>query len=455
MKDYYVLEAKTTVRADRKMNNSTVKTLWERFCLGDGALTVQEGENCTFVLGSTALPALSEGKEFSIRIDENGAAVVGADYNGLVRGYFALLMKIEYLDGKFCLKHCEEESHYVMKNRMIHICVFPDNTEYFIKRLLRLIGLCQYTHVVIEFWGTLQYDCLKELAWPEASFTKAQVREWLREVREMGVEPIPMFNQLGHAAACRVRHGKHVVLDQNPRLQELFTPDGWNWNINSDVTKELLKKVRYELYELFGEGEYMHVGCDEAYFYTFCDEERKKLPKFLNELTSQVVAEGRRPMVWMDMMLPRDTFEKITASCRPEEVEMMQKSLHPATVMVDWQYRTSETPIPTMMSLKDTGYDVMGAPWHVKSNYQAYIDTIRENNFFGLMMTTWHTLHDRMVSVRTCASLLGASLHTWSEASGIGSTEAATIWRRVSYEGSDFKSAGWQEIDILDYHIGT
>jgi len=58
------------------------------------------------------------------------------------------------------------------------------------------------------------------------------------------------------------------------------------------LTRALLKQVRGELYDLFGEGEFMHIGCDEAYYYTRCDKDRKKLPAFLKSLTDEVAEEG-------------------------------------------------------------------------------------------------------------------------------------------------------------------
>lgn len=159
---------------------------------------------------------------------------------------------------------------------MIHICVFPENDLYFIKKLIRLAVLCQYTHIVIEFWGMLRYDRLKELAWPHA-FTKAEAGELIRECRELGMEPVPMFNHLGHATGSRLCYGKHVVLDQNAKLEHLFTPDGWAWNIGSSEVAELLRGIRIELYELFGPGEYCHIGCDEAYYISRCPQMRQVL----------------------------------------------------------------------------------------------------------------------------------------------------------------------------------
>jgi len=280
MDKYLLLNSKTTAAADERINNESVKKLWHSFTLATGELCFEKGEECTFRLGSTPLPCLSEGKEYVLKVDENGAAIVGKDYGGLLRGFMSLLMKIEQDETAFKIKAVLEESEYKIHNRMIHICIFPENDLYYIKKLIRLSAVCQYTHIVIEFWGMLQYDCLKELSWPHA-FTKAQAKELIQECKELGMEPIPMFNQLGHASASRLCYGKHVALDQNPQLQRFFTPDGWAWNINSPAVFALLKQVRKELYELFGNGEYIHIGCDEAYYITRNRELRKSLSGYL------------------------------------------------------------------------------------------------------------------------------------------------------------------------------
>lgn len=449
MKDYLLNNPNVLVVADKKMNNETVKKLWNSFTFTMGEIEFEQGADFTFRLGDIPLPTLEEGKEYALCVDSCGAAIVGKDYGSLMRGFMSLIMKIEMDDDILKIKAVTKQSDYKINNRMIHICVFPENDLYYIKKLVRLCALCQYTHIVIEFWGMLRYDCLKELAWPHA-FTKDQARELICECRELGIEPIPMFNQLGHATACRVMYGKHVVLDQNPKLQYLFTPDGWAWNIHSDKTRELLKKVRHELYELFGEGEYMHVGCDEAYYYSRCDEQRKKLPEFLKDLTDEVVQEGRRPMVWMDMMLEINKYNKkykAYATCAPEEVELLQGALNPRTVMVDWQYKMLEAPIESLLSLKDNVRDAMGAPWYDENNYNAYVDTIAEHGMYGIMMTTWQTLRDQMQSILGCAKKCGAATFPWSQFSGLRE-ETATLLRRVSFEGNSYADCGWSKEQI-------
>lgn len=438
---HFVFKNGVTACADPNMQNETTKKLWSGFCFGGSEILFQNGAEFTFRIGQEALPVLPTGKEYALSVSEKGVAIVGKDYGGLMRGFSVLLMKIESEGESFRIPACKEESNYKLANRMIHICVFPENDFNYIKKLLRLSALCQYTHVVIEFWGMLQFDCMKELAWPHA-FTKDMARELIRECKEMGMEPIPMSNQLGHATASRIRSGKHVVLDQNPSLHRLFTPDGWAWNINSDEVKELLRRIRAELYELFGEGQYLHVGCDEAYFISRNAEWRKNLADYLGELTREVEAEGRRPMLWMDMLLEKGAFKDCYTVGEAGEVEAIRNATAKSTVFVDWQYRVYEAPIQSLASLKDCGRDVIGAPWYDKKNYCAHIETLVENDMFGIMLTTWHTLFEWMHTVLDCAKECGAVTYPWTACSP-PRAETATLLRAVSFEGNNYEDSGW------------
>ena len=96
MRDCLVLGSKMTAVADPKMNNETVQKLWHGFSLTLGEIAFEQGEKNTFRLGEEPLPALSEGKEYALSVSEKGAAVIGKDFGGLMRGFLSLLMKMEY-----------------------------------------------------------------------------------------------------------------------------------------------------------------------------------------------------------------------------------------------------------------------------------------------------------------------------------------------------------------------
>ncbi len=441
-----IIKQTTVAFADPQMSNEITQKLWNGFCLKSGEIEFAEGERFTFRIGEIDLPTLPCGKEYALCINEAGAAVVGRDYGGLMRGFMALLMKIEWDGQTPLLRPCNEESNYKLSKRMIHICIFPENDLYFIQKLIRLSALCQYTHIVLEFWGMLQFDCMKELAWPHA-FTKTQAKALAEECHALGIEPIPMFNHLGHASACRISYGKHVVLDQNPRLQHLFTPDGWVWNIESEQTKALLKQVRSELYEVFGEGEYIHLGCDEAFYISRNKDLRSKLPAYLKELTEEVEKEGRRPMIWMDMLLEKGIDANSEASGEKDEVLQLRNATAPSTAFIDWQYDGLEAPIPSLLSLKGCGREILGAPWFKPANYEAHIETVCQNNLAGIMLTTWHTLNEETRSILGCAKKCGASTFPWSEFSGLRE-ETASLMRRISFEGNSYADCGWTKTQI-------
>lgn len=458
MKKHFTFGNKVECKGDRRLNNDTLKKLWKNFCFTACELSVSRGEELSFVIGSAQPLEVRPESEYAISVNEQGAAVSGRDFGGLMRGIMVLMMQIEYAsleEGEECFKiGCMNlQSSYRIKNRMIHICVFPENSLNYIKKLVRLIAVCQYTHIVVEFWGTLRYDCLKELSWPNA-FTKGELREIIREIRELGMEPIPMFNMLGHASASRICFGKHVVLDQNPRLQPLFTPDGWVWNITSPKVKALLREIRKELYDLFGESEYFHIGCDEAYYAAHSKKIADILPAYLGEITHEVAAEGRRPMVWMDMFLEKGQFPKeYFCNGAPGESEKLISRLEKETVMVDWQYNIKQAPIETLVHLKNKGFELIGAPWLDFENISACIDTVSEHKLSGVMLTLWHTLKYQMRGILRCAHEFGAQTFPWSEESGgpdAPAPETASLLRRLSFEGNSYEECGWsqQQIDV-------
>lgn len=453
MTNRFSLQTAMTAKADPMMHNETVRKLWHGFTLTCCELTLTDGAANTFVLGNGQIPVLPEGKEYALSVTGDGAAVIGKDYGGLMRGYISLLMKIGYTNldvgqEELFIEVCQEQSHYKLKNRMIHFCVFPETELHFLRQMLRLCGVLQFTHVVIEFWGMLQYDTLKELAWPQA-YTKAQIRDVIREIREFGMEPVPMLNQLGHAAMSRAILGKHTALDQNPRLQTLFTPDGWAWDIYSPRVRKLLKALRMELYALFGPGEFIHIGCDEADYYILNEDTRKDIGNYLHDLTTEVAGEGRKPMMWMDMLLEEvpESSPRYFGSATTEEAMERRSKLAPETVCIDWQYIPKNAPVESLTSLKDCGHDVIGAPWYIDYGYKNMIDTVEQYGMFGIMMTTWHVLCNETPQIVELARYLNISLFPW-EGSCKPFYVASSILRRVSFDGCTYAQTGWKQTQI-------
>ncbi len=442
--------------ADKRMIHQTTTALFRGFTFTTLELSLEAGQDLCFVIGDPTLPVCPDNAEYALFADGNGVAVTARDYPSLMRGYAALLMKIECQplgSEALGIAPCNETSQYKLANRMVHFCVFPETDISMLRRHLRLCGVLGYTHAVLEFWGTLPFNCCPTLAWAEDSYSREDVKDLIREVRELGMEPIPMFNHLGHAPASRVSGGKHVVLDQDPTLHALFTPDGWSWNTFNPNARKLLAHVRAELYELFGEGQYFHAGLDESYSYD-PPHMFDALPEYLGSLTHAIAAEGRRPMIWMDMLLPPEAFGKEKglecANKTPEKCREVLSALHPSTVLVDWQYDMTEAPIVTSLYLKDSGFDIMGAPWLNPKNGCAHIDTAVEHDLFGVMLTTWHTLSSETARILRFAHYFGSAKSPWSLLGApSGATETATLLRKVSFEPLTYEQCGWKTRQIV------
>lgn len=458
---FYVFPRELRACADRRLDNPTMHQLWQGFCCQAGQVVIEEADGVFFRAGTVPVPEVPEGAEFAIRVTEQGMAVAAREYSGLARGVLVLMMRIEPValeEGReqFRVAACSLEGRYGIRIRMIHFCVFPETTPTFLQKCIRLAGVMQYTHVVLEFWGMLRYDCLKELAW-ENAWPKDFAKRIVREIEDMGMEAIPMMNHLGHAAGCRVSGGKHVVLDQNPRLAALFSPDGWSWNILNPRARDLLREVRRELYEVFPNARYFHLGCDEVYSYEKGEEDQRRMREFLRSLIEEVQAEGVRPIIWGDMLLNAEAcgveggHQPYVCGCdTPEHGEALIAAIPKDTVIADWHYDILEAPIQTSIYLKEKGFDVVGAPWFEDANCRAHVDTAREHGLMGVMVTTWHTLAQKMPHIVADALMCGAFQSPWSGTEGSKiRTETAALLRKVCFVDGDYKEAGWTDSQIF------
>lgn len=453
---YYYFDSELCLTADQRMDNALMKELFKGFCFHGSELVFLSGDVCR--IKSVGAPAVevSGDEEYHIAVTEGGISLCGKDFSSLVRAFLVLLMRIELCDdeiGRYRIACCDLSGEYSIKTRMIHFCVFPETSFDFIKKCIRLAGIMQYTHVVLEFWGMLKYDCLKELAWP-CAFEKTQAEELVKEIECLGMTAIPMFNHLGHAAGCRVSGGKHVVLDQNPQLAGLFSPDGWSWNISSSKTCSLLASLRGELYELFPHSDFFHLGCDEVYSYESGESSQRMMREYLHRLLETVHNEGKQPIIWGDMLLSREMLnlpEGYFCGCdTPENALKMINAIPRYTVIADWHYDVFDAPLKSSVFLKEQGFKVLGVPWFKAENCRAHIDTVVENDLAGIMVSTWHTLAEKMPHIVEDAIMLGAYHSPWSDGSrNKVSAETAALLRKLLFVNGNYSEAGWTDSQIF------
>ena len=147
------------------------------------------------------------------------------------------------------------------------------------------------------------------------------------------------------------------------------------------------------------------------------------------------------------MLLEENRFKDCYTAGNSAETAALRAAAVQSTVFIDWQYNCRTSPIPSLLSLKNCGHDCMGAPWLDEDNYTAHINTVSENKMFGIMLTTWHTLREKLPNVLDCEEKCGAHIFEWGK--GILTYEkTATLMRRVSFEGNAYETAGWSKSQI-------
>lgn len=455
----YIFGFATQATVNACFEQPIFQEIWNGFCCHAGKISFATVPELVVKIGeATELEIPQNG--YAMEITEKGISIAASDRKNLIYGFFTLLEKISQIsteEGKeqFSVACCKARDEARVKTRMVHLCVFPETTLTFIQKFLRTAAFLRYTHIIVEFWGMLQFDCLKELAWKHA-FTKEQIRPLLEEAKALGVEIVPMLNHWGHASSCRVAYGKHVALDQNLRLAPLFDISGWNWNLKNPTVQNLHAKIRDELIELCGNGEYFHIGCDEPYG-LFSDEYYEFAAEYINSVEKELQSKGRKAIMWGDMLLHRTSFEPKTKNAyafySPSETvqKILLKKISRSILIGDWEYSALEYPVETCAYFKEQGFEVLCCPWDNYENILTSVKTVKEYDLKGLMHTTWQTVASGFQSLALSAT------SCWKEETAMPDqfyydhhAYLANVMRKLYFPNGEYENCGWTKVQIIE-----
>ncbi|MCR4578532.1 MAG: family 20 glycosylhydrolase [Clostridiales bacterium] len=427
------------------------KYLWRRFSCDASELELVTASDGFKLLIGSADCRLQQGDSYAIKACKTGVCVAAKDAVSLLDGIktlVQLICPIDLTEGSeaFYVSAAEIHDAPAIAFRAIHLCIFPDTSLFNIEKAIHLAGFLKFTHVVLEFWGTFRYECLPALSWRGRSFSKEELAPLVELARSYGMEIIPMVNHCGHASQSRSRYGRHTVLDQDPRLSCLFEPDGWTWCLSNPDTYKLQQAMRNELEDLCGPGSYFHLGFDEAYSFATCDRCRRRvshelLAEYLNRLTEDVCASGRRPIVWHDQFIRCSDFGEgsIIANGGDRGTADALNMLDRRIIIADWQYGYTDGFDPTSKLFMEKGFDTIICPWDDPENVRSVSGSVKTLGAFGVMFTSWDHLPAFLQDAGSWANCAWMK-ELYPPKAPI--TESACLLRRLYDTHGDFDRAG-------------
>ena len=439
----YILETTPTINMPQIADNSVIEELLQNYTYGTKWNVIYNLDNCITI--GNYKKANRENAEYVINVTDDGVYISGCDYSSTMRGFLTFLGKIQYFSngGYFYIENCCITENPLIDFRCVHLCIFPETKLDFLKKCVRSCAIAKFSHIIFEFWGMLKFDCMKELSWPFA-YSKEEIKKIVSEANTLGVEIIPMFNHLGHASACREINGKHVILDQNPRYEYMFKSYGWIWNFERDDVYKLLSKVRDELIEVCGKGNYFHIGFDEAYSIGNDEGAALKMAEYLNRISNDLKSKGRRAIIWHDMLLSKNEFKGYVSNSNKETSDIVMKNIDKNIIIADWQYSCHNENWRTSQKFKENSFNVVCCPYDDMQNINEAVDTVTSNNLYGIIHTTWHTLF-RSFSTMIYAGEISYGANKKILDNSMLRFYSASIARKALPAHSEYEKCGWSE----------
>ncbi|MBQ2942478.1 MAG: family 20 glycosylhydrolase [Clostridia bacterium] len=473
--DEFIFSNKLFLFIDKEFSNSGFKKLsaelWRNFTSGKCELELREisGLGKFAVISKDEELTYNENKtdyEYEIECQKNGIYINYSKETGLIHGFLTILQMLSPYrrkTGDFSIRNCHIKDKPGLIMRGIHLCIFKGISLLFVKKCVALCAFLKVSHIILESWGAVRFDSMKELSWPD-SHDKDELKEIIEFGKSLGVEFIPFFNHAGHATQSRHKTGKHVVLDQAPEYEELFLPGGWTWNVDNEEVIELHRSVRKELCELFGKGEFFHIGCDEI-----VDEngiwkntgisESEGYTRFLNRTASDIKENlGRKTMIWGDMFLDNKDFPYPYCANTNKSLTYDPDNLTKDMYIVDWQYNITEEKedsVKYFLEFTDPSKLIL-APWRDRNKISGRINLAKKYNLFGVIGTTWNSVLFDINDMRYTACAMWEDEIDKNElmySYACHSKTMAMQFIRKLVPATSYETAGFTEDEILNVII--
>ncbi len=421
-----------------------------------------KGNACLSVDKDVHIPSFDSEYEYEISVDEKGVFIAFSESVGLIHAFLSMLQLLSPYRRKtndFIIPFVCIKDKPALSFRGMHLCLFHDTSLTHIKKMVALCAFLKCSHICIETWGSLKLEVFPEFGWPDAA-TAEDLKEIVYLGRAMGVEFIPFMNHIGHSSQSRLVSGKHVVLDQNPEYEGWFTQGGWTWDVDNPEVIELHKKIRAELCEIFGEGDYFHIGCDEfADLYSPWAEkdvsDTEGFVRFLNRTAESVKNDiHRKPIMWGEMFLDKKDFDYPFCCNTNDTFTFDMDGLTEDMYVVDWQYNIEEAQDESVQYfLKNIPASrLILAPWSDMSKIHGRVNLAKKHNMLGIIGTTWGNTET------SCGDMVFTACDMWEQGAepykqeyslnGYRRSMICRFMRGILPSDGIYKTAGFKESEF-------
>jgi hypothetical protein len=199
--------------------------------------------------------------------------------------------------------------------------------EGYIRHWLKNAAEMGYNAVLWEIEDEVKWQTCPECASPDA-FSKQEFQDLIAYSRQLGLEPIPLLQTIGHAEYV-LQHASRQAMRENPARYDCYCT-------SNPRVRHFIKKWIREYLHLFGPVRYFHLGGDEAYAFGSCPlcsltvarhGANGLYSEYLKDIAEPLFQKGIRPGIWSDMVLKH-----------PGTISLVPKNF----IFWDWNYWDGE-----------------------------------------------------------------------------------------------------------------
>lgn len=310
---------------------------------------------------------------YALVVDEQGAWVAGADEAGAYWGAQTLRQLLVRSQQGPALRFARiaDWPAFAFRGAMIYLDAFsrPIND-----RLLEMLAAYKFNAVLVMA-DYVKWESTRDI-WHPLGASKDEARRVAALARQLGLEPIPLIELLGHAQWL-FYGGKNRDLLHDPACPEPFAYDPLN-----PRTYEVVLPVLDEAVEAFG-ARWVHIGHDEVRSvcrFPATDEARavgfdRLFVQDVLRLYRHLKARGVGVMMWQDAAF---------SDAAPEIVPQLPKDI----VITDWHYLPGDDFV-SVRQIRQAGFRVIGATWSQPGNAESFARSALQDGAMGMIQTRW------------------------------------------------------------------